>query len=127
MNKNLIRKIMIRDIVIVAILVTYGIFVNLFHRGIPCIINYFTGLQCPGCGISRMLLSMLHGDFHAAFSFHPFLFTTWPVIVYLILKTDYHYICGCGMHLGKIDTVIASLYIIALMFFTIVRNLAMLS
>lgn len=123
MKTNLIRKLILRDILIAVILAAYGIFVSLFHRGIPCVINYFTGLQCPGCGISRMLLSMLHGNFHAAFSFHPFLFITWPFLAYLILKTDYHYIHGHGMRLGKIDTAIASLYIIALLLFTVARNL----
>lgn len=123
MNKQLIRKILIRDMLIATILGTYTIVVIHTNWGIPCVIHLITGLQCPGCGISRMLLSMLHGDFYAAFSFHPFLFVTWPVLLYLILKTDYLYVTGQSVQFKKADTVLACLYIIALVLFSVVRNL----
>ena len=66
MKKERIRRLLIRDIIIAAILAVYGSIVSLTHWSIPCIVYQLTGLQCPGCGISRMLLAMLHGDFRAA-------------------------------------------------------------
>ena len=35
--------------------------------GIPCMVNSATGLLCPGCGTSRMFLSLLRLDIPAAF------------------------------------------------------------
>lgn len=69
MKKERIRRLLIRDSIVVAILAVYGSIVSLTHWSIPCIVYQLTGLQCPGCGISRMLLAILHGDFRAAFFF----------------------------------------------------------
>ena len=124
MKKERIRRLLIRDSIVVAILAVYGSIVSLTHWSIPCIVYQLTGLQCPGCGISRMLLAMLHGDFRAAFSFHPFLFATWPFIAYLILRMDHRYVNGYGMTLKKADTILACFYMIGLVIFTIRRNLS---
>ena len=42
--------------------------------GIPCIFSEITGLSCPGCGISRMLISMLKLEFYQAFRYNPLVF-----------------------------------------------------
>ena len=112
MKKERIRRLLIRDIIIAAILAVYGSIVSLTHWSIPCIVYQLTGLQCPGCGISRMLLAMLHGDFRAAFSFHPFLFATWPFIAYLILRMDHRYVNGYGMTLKKRYAIIPEKHLI---------------
>jgi hypothetical protein len=41
---------------------------------IPCIFNYATGMQCPGCGLTRASMAILRGDFAAAFNFNPLIF-----------------------------------------------------
>ena len=41
--------------------------------GMPCPILSLTGLQCPGCGSTRALYSLLHGDPVKAFSMNPLL------------------------------------------------------
>ena len=43
----------------------------LFNIHVPCLIKYLTGFPCPACGMSRALICALHGDFSAAFRFHP--------------------------------------------------------
>lgn len=50
----------------------------------PCPINALTGLDCPGCGMARMLFSLMHGDFLAAVHYNalamvfiPFFAWTW--------------------------------------------------
>src|SRR5688500_14551450 len=41
--------------------------------GIPslCFFHNVTGLPCPGCGITRALVCCAHGQWSAAFTFHP--------------------------------------------------------
>ncbi len=39
-----------------------------FYR---CPMEYFLGIPCPGCGMSRALLAFVHLDFIKAFYFHP--------------------------------------------------------
>lgn len=43
--------------------------------GIGCPFKYLTGISDAGCGMSRAWMSVLRGDFHRAFYFHPL----WPL------------------------------------------------
>ena len=36
-----------------------------------CVIRSHTGLYCPGCGLTRSCLSLLHGDVLLSLHFHP--------------------------------------------------------
>jgi len=38
-----------------------------------CPFNWLTGLNCPGCGATRMVHALLHGDIAAAWHFNAFL------------------------------------------------------
>ena len=55
--------------------------------GISCPIRYFTGLSCPGCGMTRAFLSLFRLDFKSAFYYHPlFMLPILAVILYLLRK-----------------------------------------
>lgn len=73
-----------------AIFVLYAL---LSYFGIGCPIKYITGISCPGCGMTRALISLLKLDINKAFYFHP-LFPL--VIIFLIVycfksKVNYKY------------------------------------
>ena len=36
-----------------------------------CVLRRYTGLECPGCGMTRATYATLHGDLWAAFKFNP--------------------------------------------------------
>ncbi len=42
-----------------------------------CPMKVFLGIPCPGCGVSRALMSVLRLDFAAAFEFNPL----WPAVI----------------------------------------------
>ena len=42
--------------------------------GIGCPIRWFTGISCPGCGMSCAFISLLRLDFAAAFRYHPMIY-----------------------------------------------------
>ena len=52
--------------------------------GIPCLFYKITGFYCPGCGITRMVFSLLKLDFYQAFRYNPFVFFFF--IFYLLYK-----------------------------------------
>lgn len=121
--KKRMKKIIVRGIIIALLLICYAVIVITTGKSIPCFIHLLTGLQCPGCGISRMLISMLYGDFRTAFSFHPFLFITWPVLLTLLLNADYRYIKQGRANLSSSMNLVAITYVVLLLVFSIWRNL----
>ena len=54
---------------------------------IGCPIKFFTGIPCPGCGMSRAIMSCLTLDFDIAFALHP-LFPLAPVVIAYIIFGD---------------------------------------
>jgi len=52
----------------------YPLFLEL--TGIGCPIRFVFHVQCPGCGMTRALLSALRFDFASAFAYHP----AWAVV-----------------------------------------------
>ena len=82
MNKKL------KDLVIYSIiLVVYLIWGHFTHLYIPCLVHEITGLYCPGCGATRMIISMLQGDFKQAFFYNQLLFISTPI--FIVLFIDY--------------------------------------
>jgi hypothetical protein len=49
--------------------------VHFFPR---CVFHELTGLQCPGCGTTRALHHLLHGDLAGALHFNAMLFVVAP-------------------------------------------------
>lgn len=43
-----------------------------------------TGWQCPGCGSQRMIHSLLHGDFAAAWHYNALLLILIPVLAIML-------------------------------------------
>lgn len=50
-----------------------------------CPLAFFLGLPCPGCGLTRATIALLHGDVHGAFVAHPLVFVALPGTVALLL------------------------------------------
>ena len=51
-----------------------------------CMFHQLTGLYCPGCGATRALSAMLHGNVKASLHNNFLLFPLLALIVYLIVK-----------------------------------------
>ena len=47
---------------------------------IPCPIHMITKLYCPGCGITRCIISILNFDFYQAFRYNPLIFILLPFL-----------------------------------------------
>lgn len=63
------------------LLIIYYIINELFHITIPCLFYKIFHLYCPGCGITRLVFSLINLDFYQAFRYNPLLFIL--VILYI--------------------------------------------
>lgn len=63
---------------IIATLLFIGVALLIFYK---CPFEYIIGISCPGCGMTRALLSCLKLDFKAAFYYHPL----FPLVIVLMI------------------------------------------
>ena len=89
------RRVVVKYSIILGVGVAYLIFFLCVGFGIPCVFREITGLKCPGCGISKMFVSLARLDFVAAFRHNPVVFTTGPFLLAYLVTSEIKYIrCG---------------------------------
>ena len=65
----------------------YLLFVFLMYRlEFRCLFREILGIPCPGCGMTRALVSVLRLDFGAAFAYHPVVFALPLMYVYFLFE-----------------------------------------
>lgn len=58
----------------------------LLHYGPPCLWTLLLGHPCPGCGMTRALLALLHGDLAGAWGFNRAAPLVAPLLLALYLR-----------------------------------------
>lgn len=82
MNREMRKRYVIRTWAeIAAIGGIYLLVILLTPLRIPCPIRFLTGFQCPGCGVTRMVLDLLKLDVRQAFRDNAFVLLILPVLV----------------------------------------------
>ena len=71
-RKRIVRKLLIFP----ALALMYAV---LYLLDATCIIKHFTGIECPGCGLTRAWLSVMRFDLVTAFQYNP-MFWSVPII-----------------------------------------------
>ncbi len=88
---------------------------------IPCIFHELTNLYCPGCGVTRMVLSLLKLDIYQAFRYNPYIFSL------MILFLSYQALKLITNHFSTIKITLNNYIYIGLLIttiaFGILRNL----
>ena len=90
---------------------------------VGCPLNRLTGLKCPGCGVTRMILRILHLDFKTAFFYNPAIFCLVPLWVaafctFMLLEKR-----GKTAAAQKVKNTAVYFSIAVLVFFGVVRNI----
>lgn len=83
MNKKKILRIIAYIVVIVALILLK--FTTLLN--IPCVIHTKTGLDCPTCGFTRAVTSILNFNFLDAINYNAFLTVViFPIFTFLFIQ-----------------------------------------
>ena len=51
-----------------------------------CLFRALTGFACPGCGSTRGMHALVHGDLVSAFKFNPLLIIALPFLIWAFLR-----------------------------------------
>lgn len=103
-----------------------GIFLYIlydFHIRIPCVFKTLTHLNCPSCGVSRMCVSISHGDIKSAFYYNQVLVFLTPLIALYYIFYQIRYIRTGQRKISKLENNTMILIIVILVIYGIVRNL----
>lgn len=92
--------------------------------GIPCIFHLITGWQCPGCGATRMLLSLLRLDWKGAFHYNAALMVLLPALALWTVPSLWQYLWKGTWHTSKIQDWILWGMAAAFLLFGILRNIS---
>jgi len=72
-----------------------GAFALIAETGLPlCPMAGVLGVPCPGCGLTRATLALLHGDVRGALHFHPLVFVIAPLFAWVIGSAALGYVRG---------------------------------
>lgn len=63
-----------------------GALIVLWYAFFGCPIRYFTGVSCPGCGVTRAWMCAVQLHFTCAFYYHPLFFLAPPLVAVLFLN-----------------------------------------
>lgn len=121
------KKRIIKVITVSASLIFAGCayaFLNVyFGFSIPCMFNKITGLQCPGCGVSRMCISLLKLDFEAAFKYNPVIMCMLPIGFVMVINGIRRYVLTGVNRISESENILMIVMIVVLLIFGIVRNI----
>ena len=62
------------------------------HGLLPCPFRLLTGLECPGCGSTRMFMALVDGDINGAFAANPALLAALPVLVAIVFYDEWRWV-----------------------------------
>lgn len=112
-------------VVTFSIFLVYGILYIFTKRGIPCVIHKITGLYCPGCGITRMFISLFKLNIYQAFRYNPLVFIL-LIMCALYFLADFLKFKISKAHI-KLPKSIYIILLITVILFGILRNIPLFS
>lgn len=108
--------------IVLLIGILYYIFVLVTGHGISCRIYNVTGVYCPSCGLTRMVMSLGRGDIKTAFRENAVLMILIPiwVIIAILYKTD---IFKKHFNREKMLEILAVISLVIFIVFGVIRNI----
>jgi len=82
-----------------------------------------TGYYCPGCGMTRLVYALTHGDVGVAFGLNPLLFALLPVFGYLYVRWTVSTARGLPMRTVLFKQPVVYSFLGLVIVYWVVRNL----
>lgn len=109
-----------------AVILFFGVLYLLFVRftgwGIPCVLRLVTGVYCPGCGITRMFVSLTRGDFPNAVRCNLLVMGLLPFLLFFGIRRWVLYVRNGEKGPDRAETVFLLSVFVLTVAFWILRN-----
>lgn len=89
---------------------------------LACPFRKLTGFTCPGCGSTRALHRLIHGDVVAAFQFNPLFILALPLLVYVLVRYTDAAIRGEPINPNRLNAKYIWVLFVVILSFWIFRN-----
>ena len=120
--KERLKSLFFVVVVLGNLLVGYYFLYTYFPKlAFKCIFYEISGLRCPGCGITRMLVGFIGLNFWESIRFNFFVGITFPFIMSVVVYTCYLYVTE--KKASKLFDIVCWLYVGLLLVWFIVRNI----
>ena len=87
-----------------------------------CPFRAITGFTCPGCGSTRGLHRLLHGDMVAAFELNPLMVLSLPFLLYALLRYTNAAVRGRPLHRIQLNSKYIWMLLVVILSFWVFRN-----
>lgn len=81
------KKVIIKHIIIILVILCFISLLQIFD--INCLIKYCFGIECPACGMTRGMLSLLCGNIQKYFEYNAMAL---PVLIAVLLEIHFRHI-----------------------------------
>ena len=122
-QKKRLMKLCIKGGIRLLLGTAYYLFIRLTGWGIPCMVNYFTGTYCSGCGITRMCMALVKLDFAAALHYNALVTLFLPFLAVFGLRRMVIYVRTGNSGPDRLESVLLTIAAILVVAFWILRNL----
>ena len=123
-QKKRLKKVIITGCILGIACIAYLIVYHFTGIGVPCVLNRYTGLKCPVCGLMHMLTSILMCDLAEAFYYNRVLFIMLPVIAAIFADNTLFYIIKGTVSFPKAEKAVIIFLTSVLIIWGVYRNVA---
>lgn len=90
------------------------------HVALPCVIKTITGYYCPGCGVTRAIVSLFNGQLYQAFRYNSIIFIDIPIILFLGI---FEKLFGNNKIIKCISNIVLIILLIITIMYGVLRNI----
>ncbi len=106
-----------------AIWIAYSILGSDDIRIMPkCIFRLASGYDCPLCGVQRMIVCLIEGDFRSALLYNPYILIVSPYITVLLAVVLFPKYVSDKVRRVAMSPVTVSLFALLMLFWWVLRN-----
>ena len=117
------KKRLLKIFIFILVLISYLIIGKKFNIYLRCPIHEIFHVYCPGCGLTRMLLSMLKLDFYQAFRYNPVVCIMTPFIILLYIEKVYSEYKNKKSIVKKIPNWVWYIILVLMLIYGVLRNI----